>query len=254
MTGTREKIRVPGQYALIAGSGFRDFGADSTTQIIETEYGETSSPVRELEYGEHRVFLIARHGDDLRIPAHRVNYRANMVALRKLGVESVVAINTVGVISGQLMPGELVVPDQLIDYTWGRGHSFHDGESDILTHIDFTEPFCNDLRQGILDAADAAGVACHDGGVYAVTQGPRLETAAEVRRLARDGADLVGMTAMPEASLAMELGMRYACLSLIVNYAAGCGHTAIHDDLEAHTSTARIQAMKVLRQFFHAVG
>ena len=253
MTGTRAKKRAPGQYALIAGSGFRDFGADSATHAVETGFGEPSSPVRELEYGEHKVFLIARHGDDLRIPAHRVNYRANMAALQKLGVDSVVAINTVGVISGQLLPGQLAVPDQLIDYTWGRSHSFHDGESDNLAHIDFTEPFSSDLRQRILDAAKAAGIACHDGGVYAVTQGPRLETAAEVRRLAQDGADFVGMTAMPEASLAMELGMRYACLSLIVNHAAGCGPTSIHEDLEAHTATAKMQSMKVLRQFFHAV-
>jgi 5'-methylthioinosine phosphorylase len=253
MTGSGAEKRAPRQYALIAGSGFRDFGADSATHIVETEYGEPSSPVRELEYGEHKVLLIARHGDDLHIPAHRVNYRANMAALQKLGVDSVLAINTVGVISGQLMPGQLAVPVQLIDYTWGRDHSFHDGESDNLAHIDFTEPFCSVLRKRILDAAEAAGIACHDGGVYAVTQGPRLETAAEVRRLAGDGADFVGMTAMPEASLAMELGMRYACLSLIVNYAAGCGQTAIHEDLDAHTATARMQAMKVLRQFFHAV-
>jgi purine nucleoside phosphorylase len=253
MTGSRTKKRDPGQYALIAGSGFRDFGTDSATHIVNTEFGQPSSAVRELEYGEHKVYLIARHGDELRIPAHRVNYRANMAALHKLGVESVVAINTVGVISGQLSPGQLAVPAQLIDYTWGRDHSFHNGESDNLAHIDFTEPFCSGLRQKILDAAAAAGIACHDGGVYAVTQGPRLETAAEVRRLARDGADFVGMTAMPEASLAMELGMRYACLSLIVNYAAGFGETAIHEDLEAHTATAKMQSMKVLRQFFHAV-
>lgn len=250
MTRSQAKSRAPSRYALIAGTGFRDFGADSATHIVKTEYGEPSSPVREVEYGEQRVFLIARHGDDLRIPAHRVNYRANMAALRKLGVDTVVAINTVGVIGGQLVPGQLAVPAQLIDYTWARDHSFHDGQSDNLAHIDFTEPFCSDLRQRILDAAEAAGIACHDGGVYAVTQGPRLETAAEVRRLARDGADFVGMTAMPEASLAMELGMRYACLSLIVNYAAGCGQTAIHDDLEAHTTTAKMQSMKVLRQFF----
>ena len=253
MTKPGAKIGSPMQYALIAGSGFREFGADSATLVVATDYGATSSPIRELEYGEHKVFLIARHGDDLRTPAHRVNYRANMAALRKLGVNDVVALNTVGVISSQLMPGQLAVPAQLIDYTWGRDHSIHDGVSDNLEHIDFTEPFCGELRQKILDAAERAGVACHDGGVYAVTQGPRLETAAEVRRLARDGADFVGMTAMPEASLAMELGMRYACLSLIVNHAAGCGQAGIHEDLEAHTATAKMQSMKVLRQFFHAV-
>ena len=253
MKHAQRKSRTPRQYGLIAGSGFRDFGGDSAAHVVDTEFGKPSSPVRELEYGEHRVFLIARHGDDLHIPAHRVNYRANMAALKKLGVDSVVAINTVGVIGGQLQPGQLAVPSQLIDYTWGRDHSIYDGESANLTHIDFTEPFCAELRQGILDAAETAGIACHGGGVYAVTQGPRLETGAEVRRLANDGADFVGMTALPEASLAMELGMRYACLSLIVNFAAGYGPKAIHEDLEAHTATAKMQSMKVLRQFFHEV-
>lgn len=254
MSRGEAQVRRRTRYALIAGSGFRDFGAGSATHIVATDYGATSSPIRELEYGELKVYFVARHGDDLRIPAHRVNYRANMAALRKLGVDEVLALNTVGVISRQLMPGQLAVPAQLIDYTWGRGHSIHDGDSDNLHHIDFTEPFCSALRQKILLAAERAGVACHDGGVYAVTQGPRLETAAEVVRLARDGADFIGMTAMPEASLAMELGMRYACLSLIVNHAAGCSEAGIHEDLEAHTATARMQSMKVLREFFHSVG
>lgn len=241
------------QYALIAGSGFREFGAGSATHTVASCYGEPSSPVRELEYGERRVFLIARHGDDLHIPAHRVNYRANMDALRSLGVDCVIGVNTVGGISEYLGPGQLAVPHQLIDYTWGRDHSIYDGNSDNLTHVDFTEPFCGDLRQRILDAANRAGIACHDGGIYAVTQGPRLETAAEIDRLARDGADLVGMTALPEASLAMELGMRYACLSLIVNLAAGRGNASIHDDLEEHTATAKMLSMKVLREFFHGL-
>ena len=251
--GSRPDDKGSTQYALIAGSGFREFGAGSASHEVETRYGRPSSPVRELEYGEHRVFLIARHGDDLQIPAHRVNYRGNMDALQQLGVECVIAVNTVGVISRHLQPGQLAVPDQLIDYTWGRDHSIYDGNTDNLTHVDFTEPFCGELRQRIIDAAHRAGIACHDGGVYAVTQGPRLETAAEIDRLARDGADLVGMTALPEASLAMELGMRYACLSLVVNYAAGRGNASIHEDLEAHTATAKMLSMKVLRELFHGL-
>lgn len=246
--------RKPGsaRYALIAGSGFQDFAADAPARNVDTCYGAASSPVRELRYGTHTVYLIARHGDALQIPAHRVNYRANLQALRQLDVDSVVAVNTVGVVTESLQPGQLAVPDQLIDYTWGRDHSIHDGKSDNLQHLDFTEPFSAELRRKILAAADAAGVACHDGGVYAVTQGPRLETAAEVRRLARDGADYVGMTAMPEASLAMEMGMKYACLSLLVNFAAGRGDTAIHEDLHTFTATARMLSMKVLRQFFQS--
>jgi 5'-methylthioinosine phosphorylase len=250
MTARRKETSA--RYALIAGSGFQDFATDAPARQVQTCYGPPSGPVRELQYGEHTVYLIARHGDDLQIPAHRVNYRANLQALRQLDVDSVVAVNTVGVLVESLQPGQLAVPDQVIDYTWGRVHSIHDGKSDNLQHLDFTEPFSAELRRKILAAAYAAGVACHDGGVYAVTQGPRLESAAEVRRLARDGADYVGMTAMPEASLAMEMGMKYACLSLIVNFAAGRGDKAIHEDLHAYTVTARMLSMKVLRLFFHS--
>lgn len=239
------------QYALLAGSGFQAFGEESAEYRVATKYGDPSSPVRELEYGDHTVFLIARHGDGLDIAAHLVNYRANMMALRSLGVDNVLAVNTVGVISAKQCPGQLAVPDQLIDNTYGRDHSIYDNDSASLQHIDFSDPFCPQVRQSILQAARAAGIDCHDGGVYAVTQGPRLETAAEVDRLERDGADYIGMTAMPEASLAMELGMRYACLSLLVNYAAGRGEKAIHEDIEASTMTAKLQAMKVLREFFH---
>jgi purine nucleoside phosphorylase len=142
-----------------------------------------------------------------------------------------------------------VVPDQLIDYTWGRDHSIYEGV-DKLEHIDLTNPFSEQLRQEVLKAARRSDLSVHNGGVYAVTQGPRLETAAEVDRLERDGADYVGMTAMPEAALARELGMDYACLSLVVNYAAGRGEKSIHADIEASTITAKMQAMKVLRVFF----
>jgi purine nucleoside phosphorylase len=209
--------------------------------------------VRTLEYDDHSVLFLPRHGDDLAIPPHAINYRANLKALCQLGVDAVVALNTVGVIAPNLHPGQVVVPDQLIDYTSGRAHSIHDGGGTI-DHIDFTRPFSDSLRNGLLDAARRADVPVHDGGVYAVTQGPRLETAAEVDRLERDGAGFVGMTAMPEAALARELGMQYACLSLIVNYAAGRGDNPIHDELEAGTMTAKMQAMKILREFFGANG
>jgi purine nucleoside phosphorylase len=142
------------------------------------------------------------------------------------------------------------VPRQLIDYTYGRDHSIHEGKSANLRHVDFTEPFCPVLRTALLGAARHAGVDCHDGGVYAVTQGPRLETAAEIDRLERDGADFVGMTLMPEAGLARELGMRYACLSLIVNDGAGRGEKGIYDDIEASMRTATDRAQSVLRALF----
>ena len=237
------------QYGIIAGSGFASFGGESAGTAVNTEFGEPSAPLRELDYGDHKVYYLARHGDDLRIPPHAINYRANLAALRQLGVDAVVALNTVGVIRAGVHPGQVVIPDQLIDYTWGRASSIFDGFRP-LDHVDFTEPFSASLRSDLLTAATGAGVDVRDGGVYAVTQGPRLETAAEVDRLERDGVDYVGMTAMPEAGLARELQMEYACLSLVVNYAAGRGDNAIHDDLEAGTMTAKMQAMKVLLVFF----
>lgn len=239
------------QFAIIAGSGFREFGGDSEGDWHETRYGRPSGPIRTLRYDDHTVLFLPRHGDALTIPPHAINYRANLQALRQLEVDAVVALNTVGVIAPHIHPGQVAVPDQLIDYTSGRDHSIYDG-GDTIDHIDFTQPFSDPLRNDLLAAAERADVPVHDGGVYAVTQGPRLETAAEVDRLERDGAELVGMTAMPEAALARELGMQYACLSLIVNYAAGRGDNPIHEELEASTMTAKMQAMKVLREFFGA--
>jgi purine nucleoside phosphorylase len=160
-------------------------------------------------------------------------------------------LNTVGVIAAGQHPGQIAIPGQIIDYTYGRDHSIHDGESASLDHIEFTEPFAADLRRQLGRSAKRAGIETHDAGVYAVMQGPRLETIAEVNRLQRDGADYIGMTAMPEAALARELDMNYACLSLIVNYAAGRGEKAIHADIEDSTMTAKMQAMKILREFFH---
>ena len=239
------------QYAIIAGSGFQSLGEGSNAHQPTTDFGDPSSPVRELAYGERTVLLLARHGDAHVIPPHRINYRANAVALKSLGVECIIALNTVGVITAGQHPGEVAIPDQVIDYTFGRDHSIYDGESDSLDHIEFTEPFSAGLRQQLLSAAAVSGVAVHEGGVYAVMQGPRLETRAEVNRLERDGADYIGMTAMPEASLARELDMEYACLSLIVNYAAGRGQKAIHADIEESTMTAREKAMKILQEFFY---
>lgn len=239
------------QYAIIAGSGFQSFGADSAGTLVSTEFGEPSGQIRKLQYDHHAVYLLPRHGDDLLIPPHAINYRANLKALCQLKVDAVIAMNTVGVVKKNIHPGQVAVPDQLIDYTWGRAHSIFAGTTTI-DHIDFTEPFAESLRQDLLTAADNAGISIHEGGVYAVCQGPRLETAAEVDRLERDGADFIGMTAMPEAALARELGMEYACLSLIVNYAAGRGENSIHADIEASTMTAKMQSMKVLAEFFGA--
>jgi 5'-methylthioinosine phosphorylase len=245
-------VTVAGRnFAIIAGSGFASFADDAAGKHVDTEYGAPSGPIRELRYVDHNVLFLARHGDDLTIPPHAINYRANLKALSLSGVDSVIALNTVGVIKPKLHPGQVAIPDQLIDYTWGRASSIYDGGVPI-DHVDFTAPFSAPLREALLQSAQTAGVEVVDGGVYAVTQGPRLETEAEVDRLERDGGDYVGMTAMPEAVLARELGMEYACVSLIVNYAAGRGEQPIHEYLEAGTMTAKMQTMKLLREFFGA--
>jgi 5'-methylthioinosine phosphorylase len=239
-----------GGFAILAGSGFRDLAGRSPGRDVITEYGAPSAPVRELDFGGNRVWFLLRHGDRHDIPPHRINYRANLAALKLLKAEHVVSLNTVGVITPGLVPGELAVPHQLIDYTYGRDHSIYDVRSTSLDHIDFTDPFSKNLRAQLLKAARAAEVPCHDRGVYAVTQGPRLETAAEIDRLERDGAELVGMTAMPEAGIAREMRMNYACLSLIVNFAAGRGERAIHEDIEANLLEAKTRSLRLIQQLF----
>jgi 5'-methylthioadenosine phosphorylase len=170
------------------------------------------------------VFL-ARHGYGHTIAPHEVNYRANLWALRAEKVDAVVSVASVGSIRRDLGPGAIVIPDQIVDYTWGRPGTFFEGAGAQVTHIDFTHPYSAGLRSRLLAAARAAGETAVDGAVYATTQGPRLETAAEINRLERDGADLVGMTGMPEAALARELGLEYAALAVVANYAAGRGES-----------------------------
>ena len=174
-----------------------------------------------MSIGATAVPAIARHGVPHSLPPHRINYRANIAALSSIGVTSVIGLNTVGIVTSICAPGEIGVPDQIIDYTWGREHTFFTGGQAGVEHIEFTEPFDGPLRGELLEAARRADVQCRDGGVYAATQGPRLETAAEVDRLERDGADYVGMTGMPEAALARELEVEYATCAVIVNWAAG---------------------------------
>lgn len=192
---------------------------------VATPYGEPSAmPVIGRLEGADVVFL-ARHGDGHTIAPHRINYRANIWALHACGARDVLAVATVGGIRGDLGPGALVIPDQIIDYTHGRESTFFDGVAEPLDHVDFTRPFCEELRRRLLRCGDAAGEKLADGGTYGATQGPRLETAAEIRRMARDGADIVGMTGMPEAALARELDLAYAAIAVVVNHAAGRGES-----------------------------
>lgn len=219
-------------FAIIGGSGFGAFpGLEiQECQSVETRYGTTSAPlVRGLLNGQPVCFL-ARHGPDHRLAPHRINYRANIQALADSGCSVVVALGAVGGIHPACSPGTLCVPDQLIDYSYGRPHSFYDDEAAGVCHVDFTEPYSQALRQQLLTAAGRAGIVLRDGGTYGVSQGPRLETAAEVGRMARDGCDLVGMTAMPEAALARERDLDYATLAFVVNWGAGLSDEAITMD------------------------
>ena len=240
---------MPDKYALIIGSGFTQFASGEADPLSDNRFGAPSAPIRRSEFHGHNILSIARHGEPHTISPHAINYRANLLALQEAGATAIIALNTVGVISDIRASGEIAVPDQLLDYTWGRKHTIYD-DGDAIDHIDFTHPFSSNLRRELLDAANHADIDCYDGGVYAATQGPRLESAAEVDRLERDGADYVGMTAMPEAALARELGLSYVCLALIVNKAAGRGDTPIHDDVEASTVSARTLAESLLQQFF----
>jgi 5'-methylthioinosine phosphorylase len=207
-------------WGLIVGSGFERLKLTIVTRSpTKTPYGEPSSPVLTVAIEGVRVACLARHGERHAFAPHEINYRANLWALHERGVRTCIALNTVGAIAPGFAPGDLAVPDQLVDYTHGRASSYGGGGTPVR-HVDFTEPFSSSVRGRIADAIAACGLRVRTG-TYGVTQGPRLETAAEIERLARDGCAMVGMTAMPEAVLARELGVDYAICALAVNYAAG---------------------------------
>lgn len=213
------------ELAVIGGTGLYRLAElqDVETQQPSTRYGEPSGPVRLGTLGGRRVAFLARHGEGHSLPPHQINYRANLAALQLLGAKRVLAFNTVGGITERFGPRVLACPDQLIDYTWGRVSTICEEPGSEVIHADFGEPYTRRLRETVLAAAAAAGVALVAGGCYGATQGPRLETRAEIVRLRRDGCDLVGMTGMPEAGLAREMGLEYACLAIVANWAAGAG-------------------------------
>ncbi len=211
------------ELGIIGGTGaldlFKPVGA--AAREFETPWGSASMAPIPIGLGQGQAWFLARHGQPHRIPPHRVNYRANIALLKHLGVERIVAINAVGALAGELAAGDLVVPDQLIDYTWGREHTFTDDPDSTIMHIEFAHPFAGPTRDALFQASRQSGIAVHGGGCYGVTQGPRLETAAEISRMAADGCTIVGMTAMPEAALAREAGLDYASLCVVANPAAG---------------------------------
>lgn len=211
--------------AIIGGTGLYKLAAleNIESHQPDTRYGAPSGPVRIGTLAGRRVAFLARHGEGHSVPPHKINYRANLAALKALGAGRVLALNTVGGIGERFGPRVLACPDQLIDYTWGRVSTLCEEEGTEVLHVDFGDPYTPTLRADVLRAAVAAGVAVVDGGCYGATQGPRLETKAEIARMRRDGCDLVGMTGMPEAGLAREFGLDYACLAIVANWAAGAG-------------------------------
>ena len=215
--------------AIIGGSGLTQLAnlAVERREVVRTPYGEPSGTLTFGRLCDQPAVFIARHGYGHTIPPHEVNYRANVWALKQAGATSIVSVASVGGIRGDLGPGTLLVPHQIIDYTWGRKCTYHEGCDAQVVHIDFTQPYDPELRQMLLEAARDAGQVVMDGGIYAATQGPRLETAAEIDRLERDGADIVGMTGMPEAALARELELPYAAITVVANHAAGRGDSRL---------------------------
>jgi len=213
---------------VIGGTGLDKLAAldDETAMTAATPYGMPSGPVRIGKFGAHRIVFLARHGEEHSLPPHKVNYRANLWLLKELGATRVLAVNAVGGITERYAPRAIGVPDQIIDYTWGRIATYCEEQGTEVLHVDMTEPYTPSLRAALLTAARDADVAVVDGGCYGAPRGPRLETKAEIARLRRDGCDLVGMTGMPEAGLARELGLDYASLALVANWAAGCGDAA----------------------------
>jgi 5'-methylthioadenosine phosphorylase len=240
-------------YAIIGGSGLAKLSALSKTrrQVMRSTYGEPSGALTFGELGGREVVFLARHGYGHTIAPHEINYRANIWALKQLGVRDVFSVATVGGVRDDLGPGTLVVPDQIIDYTHSRKSTFFEGAEARVTHIDFTLPYSARLRALLLDSARAIGEPIVDGATYACTQGPRLETAAEIERIARDGGDLVGMTGMPEAALAREAGLDYAALGVVVNHAAGRGdsrHEIKLEDLESVMKETVTRAVRILER------
>ncbi|TWT21290.1 S-methyl-5'-thioinosine phosphorylase [Luteimonas marina] len=238
--------------AVIGGTGLYALAElqDIETHQPVTKYGAPSGPIRVGTLAGQRVAFLARHGEGHSVPPHKVNYRANLAALQALGATRVLALNTVGGISERFGPRVLACPDQLIDYTWGRISTICEEAGSEVLHADFGDPYTPALRRSVIEAAKVSGVTLVEDGCYGATQGPRLETKAEIARMRRDGCDLVGMTGMPEAGLARELGLEYACLAIVANWAAGAGpdpdEVITLDDVLANVAAASSGVPKIV--------
>ncbi len=240
--------------AIIGGRGLTELAnlKISHRQVMRTPFGEPSGAFLFGTLNQQDVIFLARHGYGHTIPPHMVNYRANLWALREQGVNDVISVATVGGIRDDLVPGTLVLPDQIIDYTHGRDSTYFNSRNSSYKNIDFTLPYTPELRKRILFAASKMQQHCLDGGVYAATQGPRLDSIAEVIRYKRDGADMIGMTGMPETALARELNLNYATIAVVINYAAGCRDSLERISLDEANEAAR-KAMGQVREILECV-
>lgn len=239
------------ELAIIGGTGLTTLKdlAIERREVVHTPYGQPSGPLSHGRLCGKEVVFLPRHGSGHTIAPHDVNYRANLWALDRIGVTKVIAVAAVGGITPAMVPAALVIPDQIIDYTSARQHTFFQGSLEQVTHIDFTFPYCEDLRAELIAAGRAAGLPLVERGTYGATQGPRLETAAEINRMERDGCDIVGMTGMPEAALARELGLCYAACAVCANWAAGRGEGEISmEDIDRTLKTGMEKVRTLLEQ------
>ncbi len=232
--------------AIIGGSGLASL---SGLQIVDQEhvntpYGDLSEALSIGLLTDKEIIFLSRHGSSHHIPPHMINYRANIWALKQHNVTTVIGINAVGGISRDMSPNRIVIPDQIIDYTWSRDHTFYDDQKNKVTHIEFAQPYNEELRQILISTANESNIDVYPGGVYGATQGPRLETAAEISRMENDGCDIVGMTGMPEASLARELDLSYASISIVANWAAGKSKEAITMEIIEHNMKNGINTLE----------
>lgn len=237
------------ELAFIGGSGFTNLDGLEIVrrEVVHTPFGEPSAPLVHGLFNNCQLVFLPRHGAGHTIPPHQVNYRANIWALKKVGVSRIVGVAAVGGINELMVPGAIAVPDQVIDYTYGRDHTFFENDLSHVTHIDFTRPYCDSLREEIISAGDSVGIGVIPNATYGATQGPRLETAMEIQRMHRDGCDLVGMTGMPEAALARELDICYACCAVVANRAAGLNDGPITmQQIELHLESGMQQVRRLL--------
>lgn len=240
---------------LIGGTGLDQWAGASATHLPDGPYGKASADLQEFAVNGLKVLFLARHGEQHLIPPHAINYRANIDLFKRMNVDGIIAVNAVGGISASNPPGALTLPDQLIDYTSDRAHSFSMRADDKLQHIDFSWPFEGPLRSALLQAARELGIELGENGCLGVMQGPRLETAAEIKKLKRDGCDMVGMTSMPEAALAREAGLDYACLCVNANWGAGLVSQPIREsDIQQVLKMAMGNVRLLLNKLFKDLG